>query len=218
MQMSISGSFTTSIGVALVAGGTLCLACVTEDEDPANGGTGGDGGATAETGGTGTAGPDTGSGGETTAGGATAETGGTETAGAETGGGGETTTGGADATDDGEAEAVACDPIADPLLTDFTYDPEGADDQATFGLPGESFAGGTLQYPDTLVSDVAGDEWHLSGSVNEYSGFGFYFQDGCAQVDASAYRGIHFTVSAQNTHDPGRHPAVIIDRGHMIRF
>jgi hypothetical protein len=70
-----------------------------------------------------------------------------------------------------------------------------ADGQATFGIPGETFAGGTYQYPDALGADFSAETWHISGTVSEYAGFGFYFQDDCDPLDASAYSGFRFTVS-----------------------
>jgi len=41
---------------------------------------------------------------------------------------------------------------------------------------------------------VTGNNWHISGTLGDYSGFGLSF-DGCSRVDASAYRGISFTIS-----------------------
>jgi len=159
MQISIRGSFTTFIGAALIAGGSLCVACVTEDEDPAE-----------STGGT------TGSGGET------GDTGGADAGGA-TGSGGSGTS------------ATACPPIEAALLTDFTMQDGGDGEQATFGTPPDTFSGGTFQYPDSLVSDVTGDNWNISGTVDDYAGFSFYFQDDCSPLDASAYQGMRFTIS-----------------------
>jgi hypothetical protein len=45
-----------------------------------------------------------------------------------------------------------------------------------------------------ITSDVTGNNWHISGTIGDYSGFGLGF-DGCSRVDASAYRGISFTIS-----------------------
>ncbi len=154
MQISIRRSYVTFMGVALIAGGSLCVACVTEDSDPADG----DGGT----------------------GGVSGDTGGVDTAGGATGTG---------------TTATACPPIEAALLTDFTMQDGGDGVQATFGTPPDTFAGGTFQYPDTIVSDVTNDNWHVSGTVSDYTGFSFYFQDDCSPVDASAYEGFSFTIS-----------------------
>jgi hypothetical protein len=154
MQMSIRGSFATFMGAALIAGGSLCVACVTEDADPSDGAGG------------------------TSNGGASGDTGGAETAGGATG-----------------TAATACPPIEAALLTDFTMEDGGDGVQATFGSAPETFAGGTFQYPDTIVSDVTDNNWHVSGTVSDYAGFSFYFQDDCSPVDASAYQGFRFTIS-----------------------
>jgi hypothetical protein len=162
MQMSNRVSFMVFFGATLIAGGSLCVACVTEDADPTDG-TGGDAG-------TGGMGP-----------------------GGDTGVAGSSATGTGGGPDIG---AVACPAIGAALLTDFTYDAATSDGvQANFGVAGESFAGGTLQYPDTLVSDVTNDNWHISGTVADYTGFGFYFQDACDPLDASGYQGLQFTIS-----------------------
>jgi hypothetical protein len=84
---------------------------------------------------------------------------------------------------------------------DFTYNPSGDGIQASFGDFTETFSGGTFVYPNTeqmtmypLTSDVTEDNWHITGTVGEYSGFGLYFGD-CAKFDASAFDGIQFTIS-----------------------
>jgi hypothetical protein len=89
------------------------------------------------------------------------------------------------------------------LITDFTYvatDDAGTanpTDQIAFGNYTDSFSGGTTYWPteSTVTSDVTGDAWHLSGSVSDYTGFGFfYFPDKCARFDASAFAGISFSI------------------------
>lgn len=73
--------------------------------------------------------------------------------------------------------------------------------QASFGDFTETFSGGTFVYPNEqemteypLTSDVTEDNWHITGEVGSYSGFGLFFQD-CTKFDASAFDGIEFTVS-----------------------
>ncbi len=109
------------------------------------------------------------------------------TAQAGTGGAGTAGTTGSVSTD-----GKLCPPPAGALITDFT---PGATDttQVHFGNS-TTFAGGEYTYPAALVSDVTGGDWHISGTVGDYSGFGLYF-DNCTTVDASAYKGISFKIS-----------------------
>lgn len=177
--------------------GLLPLACVTEDVDPdlvAGAGTGGvtgTGGASGNTGG-----PGGGNSGGASSGGATGLQ--------------------ADPT---FGVGIACPAIQQPLLTDFTYAVPAAPDagatdggaadaapaapdpmagiNATFGDFFSTLSGGTFRYPATgaypVASDVTMDNWHLSGSIGDYSGFGLYIT-GCNVIDAAAYDGISFTV------------------------
>jgi hypothetical protein len=176
--------------------GLLPLACVTEDVDPPAGAGAGSGGATGN------------------AGGSSGSTGGP--GGANSGG---TSSGGAPGT---MAVVTVCPAIQQALITDFTYAvpaaaaPDagatdgGAADAApppapvapdpaneTFGDFYMTLSGGTYRYPDMgpypVASDVTMDNWHLSGSIGDYSGFGLYIT-GCNLIDATAYDGISFTV------------------------
>jgi hypothetical protein len=103
--------------------------------------------------------------------------------------------------------AFQCPEPAQALLTDFTppggVADAGADAGAvvtgiTFGGSG-FFEGGTYSYPNapgdpySVNSDISTGEWHLSGTIGTYSGFGLYFQ-GCNRVDASDYLGISFSI------------------------
>ena len=121
--------------------------------------------------------------------------------GGSTGSAGSTGSGGSGSTalDNG----VLCPPVGMALITDFTYDPDGgAADSVRWGMYGTALSGGTSQYPAAFASDVTGNEWHLSGTISDYSGFGIYFDhipwgtttDTCNKFDASAYAGISFTV------------------------
>jgi hypothetical protein len=47
-------------------------------------------------------------------------------------------------------------------------------------------------YP--LTSLVTAGNWHITGTVGDYSGFGFFF-DSCNHVDATGFKGISFTIS-----------------------
>jgi hypothetical protein len=97
---------------------------------------------------------------------------------------------------------VACPAPTQALIMDFTYAPVEAGttpaDTATFGDFTTTFSGGTYIYPTSgsypLTSDVTASNWHIAGTVGDYSGLGLFIQN-CGEVDASAYRGISFTVS-----------------------
>jgi hypothetical protein len=87
------------------------------------------------------------------------------------------------------------------LITDFTYAPSDGGTTSTtdvrFGTWG-ALSGGGYVYPTSgsypLTPDVTQSNWHISGTVGDYSGFGLYF-DNCNRLDASKYQGISFTIS-----------------------
>jgi hypothetical protein len=86
------------------------------------------------------------------------------------------------------------------LITDFTYTPSGA---VTTSAKDPRFSAGTLvgggsSYGAGLTSDVTQGNWHISGTVSDYSGFNIYF-DNCDILDASKYKGISFTISGTGT-------------------
>jgi hypothetical protein len=98
------------------------------------------------------------------------------------------------------SDAIACPTPEDSSILDFTH-LSGDGVQASFGDFVETFSGGTFVYPNTeqmtmypLTSDVTQDNWHITGTVGEYSGFGLYFEN-CTKFDASAFDGIEFTIS-----------------------
>ena len=89
-------------------------------------------------------------------------------------------------------------PAPKELLSDFTYTPSDAGPvDPRIGTSG-SLEGGGSYYPNSgahaLTSDLSQDNWHLTGTVGDYSGFGLYFYL-CDRIDASAFSGISFTVS-----------------------
>jgi hypothetical protein len=166
--------------IILLAGGGL-VACTTQ---AANGtGTGGTGGAGATTATGGTTG--TGTGGTSSAGGA----------------GGYPVSPG----------VVCLPPATSGLITNFTYMPGDSGtpttDQVTFGDNTTTLSGGEFYYPSAaatptptypLTSLVTASNWHITGTVGDYSGFGFYFQSGsagCNVVNATGFKGISFTIS-----------------------
>lgn len=187
--------------IALLVPGFLLGACSDDSASPAGmGGTGGSG-----AGGT----VSTGTGGTSMSG-----TGGTGMSG--TGGTGTSSTGGTGGAMGGIMDnpefgfKVPCPPPAQALILDFppaggSPDAGGADAaapppvrDATFGTFGVTLAGGTYSYPADgtwpIGSDVTQGNWHMTGNVGTYSGFGIYI-GGCNVLDASAYDGISFTIS-----------------------
>jgi hypothetical protein len=118
---------------------------------------------------------------------------GSGTAGTGTGGGS-----GGGGLNPGEPDAKACLPVVTDLITDFAP-VEGKTTDLTFGDFTNNFSGGTFYYPSgtqmyALTSDVTGGNWNISGDIGDYSGFGLYLAD-CTKVDASAYKGLEFTIS-----------------------
>jgi alpha-L-fucosidase len=97
-------------------------------------------------------------------------------------------------------DGTLCPLPATALISDFTYTPpvDGGVPNTTsvrFGTYGALTGGGYVysgSYP--LASDVTQSNWHISGTVGDYSGFGLYF-DGCNRLDASKYKGISFKIS-----------------------
>ncbi len=160
-------------GIAVVAAG----ACTSGgDSDPASNGSGG---GSATGGGDGTGATNTGTGST-----------GTGTGGNGTAGGGS-----------GDPDAVACPDAADALLLDFALGMGGGSATPSFGDFDAKFSGTTYSYPVALTSDVSGENWHISGDVADYSGFGLAFAD-CYKVDASAFKGIKLTISGDTGGKP----------------
>lgn len=88
---------------------------------------------------------------------------------------------------------MACPPLNNELLTDFTYVSSGDSSGINFSLGG-SFQAGTFFYPEgpgALSSDVTANDWHLAGTVDAISGFGIYLSD-CQMFNASSFQGISF--------------------------
>lgn len=120
------------------------------------------------------------------------------------GGAGGTTTpsggsGGSSSTGTASTDGKLC-PAPQALITDFTYTPGSDTTQVHFGNSttlsgGEYVYGGEPAPGPPLVSDMSNSNWHITGSVGTYSGFGLYF-DSCSRIDASAFKGISFKVSS----------------------
>jgi hypothetical protein len=88
------------------------------------------------------------------------------------------------------------------LITDFTYPSAtggtGDTSQVRFGDGRTTPSGGALPYPSTgtypLTADISNNNWHIRGTVGGYSGMLLYW-DSCSVMDASAYRGVSFSIS-----------------------
>jgi hypothetical protein len=107
----------------------------------------------------------------------------------------------------GDPDAVACTTPASDFVIDFTYDATTATSETdgSFGDFTTTFSGGTFTYGAGLVSDVTDSNWHISGSVEDYSGLAVYFSKGdagCTLVDASAFSGIELTISGDSGGSP----------------
>jgi hypothetical protein len=187
-SLSLFVFFTSAMGLTLSAG----CGGDSGDRNPGSSGSGSgaSGGSGGSTGGTGsTTGGTTG-----TSGGSTGTTGGS---GGSTGG-----TGG------GVEPGCSALPATTALITDFTYEETGAGGEGggssampadpegiSFGYdadPPTVASGYSFRYPDSLVSDVTGGAWHVSGSVAAYSGLVINFV--CA-ADASEFSGVSFKIS-----------------------
>ncbi|HEX9294306.1 MAG TPA: hypothetical protein VF881_00670 [Polyangiaceae bacterium] len=116
-----------------------------------------------------------------------------------TGGAGEGGSGGSG----GSLMPYPCAGVRPPsaAITDFS----GTDPRGTWGDPSSGFSGGMYVYGDadgdlaadlTGVADLAAKNFHVTGQVGTYSGFGIYFSQ-CA--NASQYKGISFKLTGTTT-------------------
>lgn len=101
-------------------------------------------------------------------------------------------------------EPKACPPVTRGPLTNFTT-PNGFSNSVIFGDSQTTLSGGIFAYPTNgssypVRSDLAEGDWHLTGMIGEYSGFGLFWHL-CHKVDASAYRGFSFSVRGQVARD-----------------
>jgi len=91
----------------------------------------------------------------------------------------------------------SCTPTTavDALILDFsTFNPTS--NQAMFGVFGTSFAGGTYQYPGAITSNFTAGNWHIVGTVMDYSGFGLYLS---CKSNLAGFTGIQMDVSGTFT-------------------
>ena len=155
----------------------------------------------------------------------------TGTAGA-TGTAGTTGTGGT-----GTGGTVASCTVVSPTAADVTIlDWEDPTKGSAFaGYEAGTYGGGTFQYPGPptggtcdpamhLCPNFDGKNWHITGTVHDYSGFGIYFNMGVVW-DVSMFTGFSFDVSGTFTAvaglDAGSAPAAqltlnVTDRAHEV--
>jgi hypothetical protein len=140
--------------------------------------------------------------------------GGTAGTSGSTGGGG---TGGMAGTDGG---AISCTPVAptsaDVNILDWENVAVGAT-TSSFGdwMPG-TYGGGTFEYPGPaadsgspcdpaihLCPNFDGKNWHITGMVHDYSGFGIYMNEKVKVWDVSMFTGLQFEISGTFTAPAG---------------
>ncbi len=104
----------------------------------------------------------------------------------------------------------SCTPVVanTALILDFANvtDPT----QARFGIYGTTFAGGTYQYPGAITSAFTGMNWHLTGTVGDYSGFGLYLS---CKSDVSAFTGIQLDIGGTFSDSDGGISAARVTMG-----
>jgi hypothetical protein len=112
-------------------------------------------------------------------------------AGAAGAGGGAGNGGGA-----GAPAGTLCPPITSALITDFAFSAGQGTSEASFGDFSTNFSGTLYAYGPGLNSDVTGDNWRISGFVNDYSGLilSALNQNTPCMFDASAFAGISFSL------------------------
>lgn len=94
---------------------------------------------------------------------------------------------------------TAC-PAPAQLITDFKYTPSdaGATTEVSFGDFSSTFSGETNIY-GTIASDVTQSNWHITGTITDYSGLQILFNK-CDHLDASKFKGISLTISGSVPH------------------
>jgi hypothetical protein len=96
----------------------------------------------------------------------------------------------------GTTAASGCPQPLPALITDFETATAPDATQVRFGGNGVLSGGGSVW--GGLASEVVAGTWHISGTVTDYAGFNFYI-DNCTPINASAYKGLSFTLSGGAT-------------------
>ena len=102
---------------------------------------------------------------------------------------------------------------ADSTIMDWEGVTAGATTSAFADYMAGTYGGGTFEYPGPasggtcdpathLCPNFDGKNWHITGTVHDYSGFGIYFNMGVVW-DVSMFTGISFDVSGTFTVVPG---------------
>lgn len=122
-----------------------------------------------------------------------------------TGNGGSTGTGGT-----GGSAVVSCTKVSPTAAQATIMDWESVTAGATTSSFGDymdgTYGGGTFEYPSATTCDQTmhlcptfdGKNWHIRGTVHDYSGFGIYFNKGVVW-DVSMFTGISFDISGTFT-------------------
>jgi hypothetical protein len=107
-------------------------------------------------------------------------------------GGTTTTPQGSGGTTSPTTSASGCPATLPPLLADFGTATAPDANNMRFGGSGVLSGGGSVW--GGLTSEIVAGAWHISGTVNNYAGFNVYI-DNCVPINASAYKGISFSLS-----------------------
>jgi hypothetical protein len=125
---------------------------------------------------------------------------------------GSTGTGGTSGTGGGGG-AVSCITVsptaADSTIMDWENVATGATASSFLGYKAGTYGGGTFEYPAPamgspcdptihLCPNFDGKNWHITGTVHDYSGFGIYFTPGSVW-DVSMFAGLSFDISGTFT-------------------
>src|SRR4051812_47347059 len=154
------------------------------------------------------------------------------TAGSSAGTGGAAGTGGT-----GVASCVTVSATAaDSTIMDWENVAAGATSSSFGNWMAGTYGGGTFEYPGPamgspcdpaihLCPNFDGKNWHITGTVHDYSGFGLYLNMGVGVWDVSMFTGLSFDISgtftmAANSDAGGAPPAqvtlTVIDLPHEV--
>ena len=110
----------------------------------------------------------------------------------------------------GVASCTAVSPTAaDSTIMDWENVAAGATASSFLGYKEGTYGGGTFEYPGPtsgatcdqaihLCPNFDGKNWHIKGTVHDYSGFGVYFKPGSVW-DVSMFTGLSFDISGTFT-------------------
>jgi hypothetical protein len=91
----------------------------------------------------------------------------------------------------------SCTPLTATAATILNFNTPPTDPaQAQFGDFTTMFSGGTFQYPAAITSNFTGGNWHITGTVMDYSGFGIYIS---CKTNVAGFTGLQMDVSGNFT-------------------